>query len=324
MTTKSFFGITASGRANPPGEPQRARTKTIQVLVGMFLLGLCVNDASAAESGIIARIGGEPIKIEDVRALLGGLDPREQAALARDPALLSQTVRTLLVQRMILNEAQAKHWDQQPEVAAKLERVRQTALLETCLQSVSQPPADYPSEDDLRIAYETNKTSYQVPRQFRLAQIFIASPKGAEKAVADKAQAKLDAVVKKLQSRDADFAMIARADSEERDSASRGGEIGWLTEAQVQPELRARIIGLATGASSEPRQLSDGWHILKMLEVKEAHVATLEDVRLPLTQQLRTERARANAQAYVARRAKETPITVNELALAEVVNKTAN
>jgi parvulin-like peptidyl-prolyl isomerase len=293
------------------------------LFLGLLLISLLARRVEAAESAAIARVGGETVRTEEVRRLLAVLDPREQAALARDPALLSQTVRTLLVQRMILAEAQSKHWDQQPEVAAKLERVRQSTLLESYLASVSEPPAEYPTEDDLRVAYEANRSSYQVPRQFRIAQIFVAQPKSAEPSVAEKAQAKLDAVAKKLQVPGADFAAIARSESEEIESASRGGEIGWLTEAQIQTELRARVIGLAPGGVSEPRQLADGWHILKLLEVRDPRVASLAEVRQPLAQQLRIERSRVNAQAYVAKLARETPVSLNELALAEVLNKPA-
>ena len=295
----------------------RGTTTRAAVLMAGVLL-FAGRPAAAADATVVARLGAETVTLDEVRSLLAGLDAREQAALAKNPTLLAQTVRTALTQRMLLEEAQARHWAEQPEVAAKLERVRQATLLETYLQSVAQPPADFPGDDELRAAYEANKAAYQVPRQFHLAQIFIALPKGADAAAREKARARVDALVQKLGARGADFSALARAESEETDSASRGGEIGWLAEAQIQPELRARVIGLATGAVSEPRELADGWHILKMLEVREARVATLDEIRAPLKQQLRAERARVNAQEYLARLAKQTPLTLNELALTEV------
>ena len=83
--------------------------------------------------------------------------PREQAALAKDPALLSQAVRMLLANRLVLQEVVAKKWDQQPNVAAQLDRVRENALVELYLQSVSTPPASFPSEEELQKVYDANR-----------------------------------------------------------------------------------------------------------------------------------------------------------------------
>ena len=65
---------------------------------------------------MVARIGDLDVKLDEIRTSLQNLDLREQAAISRDPALLNQVVRSLLVQRIMFREAQAKKWEQQPEV----------------------------------------------------------------------------------------------------------------------------------------------------------------------------------------------------------------
>ena len=99
---------------------------------------------------VIARVGDSDVTADEIRAVIGLLDPRQQAALARDPALLSQTVRTLLANRLVLKEALAKKWDQQPAVTAQIELARENAIVESYLQSLTTPPADYPGEADLK------------------------------------------------------------------------------------------------------------------------------------------------------------------------------
>ena len=59
---------------------------------------------------IIARVGDTDIKEASLRTFVAGLGEREQAALARDPALLSQVVRSLLANQLVLKEAIAKRW----------------------------------------------------------------------------------------------------------------------------------------------------------------------------------------------------------------------
>ncbi|XSC43004.1 hypothetical protein ACF1BQ_033530 [Bradyrhizobium sp. RDT10] len=66
--------------------------------------------------------------------------------------------------------------------------MRESALVEIYLQSVSTPADSYPGEEDLQKVYEANRSALLVPRQFQLAQIFVAAPKESDKAAEDKAK----------------------------------------------------------------------------------------------------------------------------------------
>ena len=298
----------------------RGSRLALLAMAGVVLLGLCPWRV-VADNAAVARVGETDVTAEEIRALLSGLEPADRATLARDPALLNRTVRALLVQQMLLQEALAKQWDRDPSVVARLERQRRVTLAETYLDSVAQPPAGYPSEAELKAAYEANKAAFLVPRQFRLAQIFIGAPKSPNKEETDKAQARLDAVVKKLRQPETDFATVAKAQSEEPDSASRGGEIGWLPENRIQPEIRLRVLGQAKDVVSEPIRLDDGWHIVKILDVKESYTASFADVREQLATTLRTERAKSERQAYLAKLLQKSPVSINELAVSGVLEK---
>ena len=275
--------------------------------------------ASAKTSGgddVVARVGNSNISAEELRAYVGALGAQDQAALAKDPALLSQTVRMLLANRLVLQEVVAKKWDQQPNVAAQLDRVRENALTEIYLQSVSTPPAGFPSEEDLQKIYDANRGALLMPRQFQLAQIFIAAPKDADKATEDKAKKNLDEILGKLKAPGADFAVIARTASESKD----GGDLGWVAENQIRPEIKAQVMGLAKNGVSEAIRLDDGWHVLKLLDTKAAYTRTLPEVREQLVQQIRTERASVMRRAYLAELLKRNPPILNELALSNLLD----
>lgn len=296
--------------------------KSITLLLSLLGLASVNLSASAAtDAGIIARVSDIDIKADEIRASLENLNPREQAALAANPALLNQAVRSLLARRIVLSEAVSKKWDQNPAFAGQFEKLRENALIESYLQSVSQPPADFPSEADLQAVYEANKAALATPRQYRLAQIYVAAPapSATDTAALEKAKAKLDAVTRQLAQPGADFAALARSESDEKQSAANGGELGWLTDAQIRPEIHDTIKTLSAGQVSSPVRLADGWHILKALEIREARALTLDEVRVQLAQRLRAERAQANLQAYLAKLIEENPMTINELALSEVL-----
>ena len=276
---------------------------------------------AAADSNVIARVGNLDVKLDEVKTALSKLDQREQDAIAKDPALLNQVVRLLLMQRLMLNEAITKKWDEKPQVKAAIERARESAITESYLQSISQPAPGYPSETELEVAYDLAKPSLALGRQWKLAQIYLAAPEGTAKADLEKAEAKLMEVKKALTEKGADFAALAKKHSDEANSAAQGGEIGWMVEAQIQPEIREAATKLALGAQSEPVRMKDGWHILKCLDVKEPSTAPLEQVRPVLIERMRQERAKANSQAYMAALLQQNPVSINEISLAKALAK---
>lgn len=277
--------------------------------------------ARAPSGDVVARAGDRDLTRDEIRDFVSTLAPNEQAALASDPALFSQTLRVILANQLVLQEALAKKWDEQPQVTAQLQRLRDNAVVDSYLQSVSTPPESYPSEAELAQAYEANKAALTVPRTFQVAQIFIALADGADKDAEDKAKKKLAEVQAKLKVAKADFAAIAKADSDEPTSASQGGEIGWLTEAQLKPEIREQVTSLAKGTVGAPIKTEGGWHVLKVLDTKEAGTRPLAEVKDALTQRLKAQRAEATRRAYLAKLLDQSPPTINELALSNVLDQ---
>jgi peptidylprolyl isomerase len=259
---------------------------------------------------VLGKVGDIEITSTDVREMIAGLDAEQQAALAKDPEALGQYVRALLVQRLVLKQALDQKWDQEPAVISKLVRAREAALTESFLQNASVSNASYPSAEELSAAYEVAKSKLIIPRSYKLAQIYIAKDK-----------AKMESISKQIKAKGADFATIARSSSEESTSAAKGGEIGWLTEDQIQPEIREKILTLAPGKVGEPVSLQDGWHLIKVLEIREPRTPALDEIRDNLVTQLRKDRSRSLRQEYLATLLKDHPLAINEIELTKLVEK---
>ena len=316
------FGISSSAVAQsqpqPPvrATPAPAKPKPApQAIAVPSAPAGATQGAARSTDDVVARVGNTEITTDELRSYVAALAPRDQAALARDPAQFSQAVRMLLANRLVLQEVTARKWDQQPAVTAQLDRVRENAVVELYLQSVSTPPDSYPADDEVQKTYDANRAALIMPRQFQLAQLFVAAPKDADKATDDKAKKKVDDIQRKLKAPGADFAAIASADNDAKD----GGDLGWLPENQIRPEIQAQIVGLAKNAVSDPVRLDDGWHILKLIDTKAAYTRTLPEVRDQLVQQMRAERATVLRRAYLAELVKQRPPAINELALSKVL-----
>jgi parvulin-like peptidyl-prolyl isomerase len=277
----------------------------------LFATTFAVSLRGKAEDSL-GRLGSIELTAEDFRASIQSLNEAQVASLRADPALLEQVARTSLVQKLILQEASDKQWQAQPHIAARVERARQSAITESYLESIAEPPKHYPSEDEVKSAYAAARDSLRVPRSFRLAQIFIADDSQGEK--------KLALVSGLLAAKGADFGKIAGEHSQETSSASRGGEIGWLTEAQVDPSLLRHVADLKLSAVSKPVRLKDGWHLLKLLDARAPYTPTLEQARPSIVKQLRQEKLRANSQAYLAGLLRQHTLEINASALATILS----
>jgi len=284
----------------------------------LTLATLCAATSLYAQDAVIARVGDNEIKIEQIKPFLTGLTGEEKAALESNPALLSQTVRTLILQQILFKEAIASGWDKSPEVIAQLDRLRQGAVAESYIQSIAKVPEGYPSDAEVQTAYDARKDSLLVPKQLRLAQIYIAAPQG-DKDADEKAKARIEAVAKSLKASGSDFAAIARDQSEERESASRGGEVGLIAESSIQPEIRAKVSSLAKGGTTDPIRLGDGWYVVRVLDVKDAHTATLPEIKDRLVAALRADRIRQNREAYLAKLQQQNPVALDELGLTNLL-----
>jgi peptidylprolyl isomerase len=313
----------AMAQTRNPSQPLPARAASPSATPSRSATGQPVpaaEEGSAAKGGeVVARVGESDVTAEEVRATILLLDARQQAAMARDPALLSQTVRAILANRLVLKEAMTRKWDQQPAVVAQLARARESLIVESYLQSVTAAPDNYPSEADIKSVYEANASALLVPRRFHLAQIVVNLPKDADKAAEEAAHRKLDDVVKKIKQAGADFGALARNSSDDTTTAEREGEIGWVAEPDLRTEIRGQVTGLPKAGITDPIRLDDGWHILKLLDTEASHTRSLAEVRDALVQRIRAERVESNRRAYVAELLKQTPPVVNEIALSKLL-----
>jgi parvulin-like peptidyl-prolyl isomerase len=76
---------------------------------------------------------------------------------------------------------------------------------------------------------------------------------------------RLDALKTELAKPGADFAAIAKASSDGA-QAPNGGDLGWRTQAQLPADASAALLALAVGATSDPIQLTDGYHVYQLID----------------------------------------------------------
>lgn len=124
--------------------------------------------------------------------------------------------------------------------------------------------------NDAEIAqfYETNKKRFTTPEQRTASHILITKAQGAKPAEEAAAKAKAEAILAEVRKNPADFAAIAKAQSQDTESASRGGDLGPVERGTFGKSMEDAVYGLKEGEISGIVPSEFGYHIIKVTSIK--------------------------------------------------------
>lgn len=279
---------------------------TLAALITLLQFSTAIN--AAETDAVIAKLGSIEFKSSQIKSMINGLDAESKKQLRTNPSAITPLIRSEIIRQAVLKEAVDKQWDKRPEVQIQATHAVEQAVITSYLNNLTRPPVSYPSEDEVKQFYEANKNSLTQPAQYRVAQIFLSS----STTQANVAEENANKLAIEAKQKNADFAQIARKNSQHAESAARGGELDWMSEDQIIPELRSKITGMSNGEISSPIKSSTGWHIVKLLEKKAAGIRPYSDVRSALISNLRLNRAKQNEQEYLEAMLKTQKFEINE------------
>lgn len=135
--------------------------------------------------------------------------------------------------------------------------------------------------------------------EVRASHIMKMTPMGDLQRMAD-AQMAMDSIYQLAIQDTVDFAALAQANSEDRGSAVRGGELGWFGRgAMVQP-FEDITFDLEVGQISKPFQTRFGIHISKLHEKR--GIQPLDSMRAQILRQVqRDQRMQIAEQSFIAK-----------------------
>lgn len=158
-----------------------------------------------------------------------------------------------------------------------------------------------PTEQELRQYYATNGSRYRTPAAAQVQHILIKSEPGAPAAADAAAKSKAESIVAQLRG-GADFAQVARANSEDPSSAGNGGDMGWVEKGQTVDAFEQAIFSVPLNTISDPIRTQEyGYHIVKVTERREDRVRPFEEVRGEIATALSTDKSREQAVSEINR-----------------------
>jgi peptidylprolyl isomerase len=272
---------------------------------------------AVTNADVVAQRGDVKITASELGNLLANADPAVRERLEGNQTALADFVKERLISETLLAQARAKGWDQRPDIRQRANEARDQAILQSYVMSLIPPDPAFPSSAQIATAYEANKSRMIVPKQYHIAQIVILvppnSPPEADAAAKRKAQDLRALAVKPK----ADFADLAKKNSQEGVSAPKGGDVGWLREDQLLPVIREVVSKIPDNGISEPVRAPDGWHVLRVIETRPTGPMSLADATPQIIPALRQARLQQAVRAYVANMLQSEPIELNDAALSK-------
>ena len=97
-----------------------------------------------------------------------------------------------------------------------------------------------------------------------------------------------------------DFGEVAKDYSEDKVSAKKGGDLGWLKEGSIDARFSQALFGLEPGAVSEPFETPFGFHVVKLIEGPKVVKRPLNAVAGDIRYQLRAQAKKAELERLVS------------------------
>jgi peptidyl-prolyl cis-trans isomerase SurA len=97
-----------------------------------------------------------------------------------------------------------------------------------------------------------------------------------------------------------DFAMLARANSDDTGSALNGGDLGWVSPGDTVPAFEREMDALSPGEISQPFESPFGWHIVQVTERRQQDT-TEELMQLRAKEALRLRKAEEARELWLQR-----------------------
>jgi len=143
------------------------------------------------------------------------------------------------------------------------------------------------SDAEIADAYNKNKARFLTPEKRNASHILINAKADAKPAEDAAAKARAQAILDELRKNPADFAKVAKAQSQDPGSAELGGDLGTIEKGVFVKPVEDAIYGLKEGEMSGLVRSEFGYHIIKVTKVTPAVQKTLEEAKPEIAAELK-------------------------------------
>ncbi len=266
------------------------RRPATSVLLGVLPLfaavALCPQPVQA--QSLVTGPGGVSVTADDIRSAMQRIPAASREATLSRPETVRRQAEDLYLRRMLAVEAERDGLVNDPAVVTALRQARDRVLSDARLAAIDKAavPPDSEVTRYARDLYRENPERFRTPEQTRASHILIS--RSDDGKARERAQALL-AEIKK----GASFETLAREQSADGASATRGGDLGWFGPGQMVKPFEDAVASIRNpGELSDIVETQFGFHIVRLDGRRPAGVRTFEEVRDDLEREVRAKAER--------------------------------
>ncbi|MCC2625146.1 MAG: peptidylprolyl isomerase [Burkholderiales bacterium] len=203
------------------------------------------------------------------------------AAQMSNPQFQKEILQSIGMQQAILAEGNSQGLDKSDAYQQKLQEIKPMIYAQILQEKSVQGSI---SDADTKAKYDQLKDQAAKQKQYKVSHILVKEESKAKELIA-----KLD--------KGAKFADLAKKNSIDPGSKTKGGDLGWSDGSNYVPEFTKAVQGLEKGKyTKEPVKSQFGYHIIMLEDVKTGSANTLppyDKVKEQLKQQIQSEKTRA-------------------------------
>ncbi len=202
----------------------------------------------------------------------------EQRGIQVDELSLDQAMRNLAKRnRMTLEQFRETLVKQGLDYVAYREQVRNEMLLDQLRRRTINNGIQISEIEVDELVNKAQKNLLKKEYEYHIAHILIAVPENPKPGQIEKAQHRASLVFDRAKAGN-NFSKLAIAASDAQD-ALQGGDLGWRNTAQLPEIFLQQLEGMQSGEISKIGQSAAGYHIFKILDLREIENTMVDQVR---------------------------------------------
>ncbi len=224
----------------------------------------------------VAVVNGKAIPTSRVEAVVKQVVAQGQQP--DSPQLRELIKKDLIGREVMMQEAEKQGFGKDAAVKAQIDNARQAIIINAMVADYikKNPVADA----DVKAEYD-RFTAQAGDKEYHVRHILTAT------------EAEANDVIAKLKA-GAKFEDLAKT-SKDTGSAANGGDLDWASPSSFPPAFSAAFVALQKGGVTEkPVQTPNGFHVIKVDDIRPAKLPTLEEVKPQIAEAL----AQKKLQAY--------------------------
>lgn len=147
------------------------------------------------------------------------------------------------------------------------------------------------TEEEIKARYASRADNYKEVETRRASHILFRVAQDASEAELKAVQTKAEETLAKVRKTPADFARLAKEQSQDPGSAAKGGDLDWFGRGMMVKPFEETVFALKEGEISNVIRTDFGLHIIRVTGIKAERVKPLAEVRDQIQKELLAEQS---------------------------------